>query len=119
MEPNEEVNAVTVPSGLGRGAIMIAVGIICAAIVIFLLHYVFGGRGPDPFEKDTREPLKKRVYDKKEKNKVLKQGEWKVHYTRSYAGQVSAFAFELFKSTIWLILIYICLWIFISQQTDA
>ncbi|XP_030592016.1 all-trans-retinol 13,14-reductase [Archocentrus centrarchus] len=53
---------------------MIAVGIICAALVILLLKYVFGGRGPDPFEKDSREPLKKRVYDKKEKNKVLKQG---------------------------------------------
>ncbi|CAI5676132.1 unnamed protein product [Oreochromis niloticus] len=74
MEPNEEVNTVTVPTGFGRGAMTIAVGIICAALVIFLLHYVFGGRGPDPFEKDTREPLKKRVYDKKEKNKVLKQG---------------------------------------------
>lgn len=53
---------------------MIAVGIICAALVILLLKYVFGGRGPDPFEKDSREPLKKKVYDKKEKNKVLKQG---------------------------------------------
>uniref|UniRef100_A0A3Q0REV8 All-trans-retinol 13,14-reductase n=1 Tax=Amphilophus citrinellus TaxID=61819 RepID=A0A3Q0REV8_AMPCI len=53
---------------------MIAVGIICAALVILLLKYVFGGRGPNPFEKDSREPLKKRVYDKKEKNKVLKQG---------------------------------------------
>lgn len=54
---------------------MITVGIVCAALVVLLLKYVFGGRGPDPFEKDTREPLKKKVFDKKEKNKVLKQGE--------------------------------------------
>ncbi|TWW70285.1 putative all-trans-retinol 13,14-reductase [Takifugu flavidus] len=36
--------------------------------------YVFGSSGPNPFEKDTREPLKPMVHNRKEKNKVLKQG---------------------------------------------
>ncbi|KAJ4932534.1 hypothetical protein JOQ06_010952 [Pogonophryne albipinna] len=44
------------------------------AFVIFVLKYVFGSSGPNPFEKDTREPVKKMVHDRKEKNKVLKQG---------------------------------------------
>uniref|UniRef100_A0A4W6FJX5 All-trans-retinol 13,14-reductase n=1 Tax=Lates calcarifer TaxID=8187 RepID=A0A4W6FJX5_LATCA len=52
----------------------LSVAIICAALVVFILKYVFSNRGPNPFETDTREPLKKMVYDKKEKNKVLKQG---------------------------------------------
>ncbi|MEQ2232018.1 hypothetical protein ILYODFUR_006767, partial [Ilyodon furcidens] len=47
---------------------------VCIVGVIFILKYVFGSSGPNPFEKDCREPLKKKVYDKKEKNKVLKQG---------------------------------------------
>uniref|UniRef100_A0A7N6AWX8 All-trans-retinol 13,14-reductase n=1 Tax=Anabas testudineus TaxID=64144 RepID=A0A7N6AWX8_ANATE len=51
-----------------------AVTIISAALVIFILKYVFGSSGPNPFEKDSREPLKKMVHDLKEKNKVLKQG---------------------------------------------
>uniref|UniRef100_A0A3B3TKP8 All-trans-retinol 13,14-reductase n=1 Tax=Poecilia latipinna TaxID=48699 RepID=A0A3B3TKP8_9TELE len=46
----------------------------CVSLVIFLLKYVFGSSGPNPFEKDCREPLKEKVYDKKEKNKILKQG---------------------------------------------
>ncbi|XP_017274804.1 all-trans-retinol 13,14-reductase [Kryptolebias marmoratus] len=50
------------------------VSIFSTVLIIFLLKYVFGSYGPNPFEKDCREPLKKRVYDKKEKNKVLKQG---------------------------------------------
>ncbi|XP_045896579.1 all-trans-retinol 13,14-reductase [Micropterus dolomieu] len=53
---------------------MIIFGIICVALVIFILKYVFSSSGPNPFETDTREPLKKMVHDKKEKNKVLKQG---------------------------------------------
>lgn len=53
----------------------LSVAIICAALVVFILKYVFSNPGPNPFETDTREPLKKMVYDKKEKNKVLKQGE--------------------------------------------
>ncbi|XP_038151769.1 all-trans-retinol 13,14-reductase-like [Cyprinodon tularosa] len=43
-------------------------------LVIFTLKYVFGSSGPNPFANDCREPLKEKVYDKKEKNKVLKQG---------------------------------------------
>lgn len=54
---------------------MIAVAIICVGLAVFILKYVFSGSGPNPFEKDTREPLKKMVHDRKEKNKVLKQGE--------------------------------------------
>uniref|UniRef100_A0A3Q1F9Z1 All-trans-retinol 13,14-reductase n=1 Tax=Acanthochromis polyacanthus TaxID=80966 RepID=A0A3Q1F9Z1_9TELE len=52
----------------------IIVPIILFAIVIFVLKYVFSSPGPNPFERDTREPLKKMVHDRKEKNKVLKQG---------------------------------------------
>ncbi|KAM6905121.1 all-trans-retinol 13,14-reductase [Xenentodon cancila] len=53
---------------------MIVISIITVALFIYILKYVFFSSGPNPFEKDTREPLKARVYDKKEKNKVLKQG---------------------------------------------
>lgn len=53
----------------------IIVPIIGVVLLIFILKYVFSSPGPNPFEKDTREPLKKMVYDRKEKNKVLKQGE--------------------------------------------
>ncbi|KAM6914597.1 all-trans-retinol 13,14-reductase [Lycodopsis pacificus] len=53
---------------------LLVVGIVCVALVIFILKYVFSSSGPNPFEKDTREPLKKMVHDRKEKNKVLKQG---------------------------------------------
>ncbi|XP_076851829.1 all-trans-retinol 13,14-reductase [Brachyhypopomus gauderio] len=50
------------------------VGLICVVVVAVFLKYVFGSSGPNPFEVDTREPLKPMVLDKKEKNKVLKQG---------------------------------------------
>uniref|UniRef100_A0A1A7XQJ3 All-trans-retinol 13,14-reductase n=1 Tax=Iconisemion striatum TaxID=60296 RepID=A0A1A7XQJ3_9TELE len=50
------------------------VAIIFIFLVVFILKHVFGGSGPNPFEKDCREPLKKMVFDKKERNKVLKQG---------------------------------------------
>lgn len=53
---------------------MIVPLLFCAVLAIFVFKYVYGGSGPNPFEKDTREPLKKMVHDKKEKNKVLKQG---------------------------------------------
>lgn len=53
----------------------VSVLIISVALVIFILKYVFGSSGPNPFETDSREPLKKMVHDRKEKNKVLKQGE--------------------------------------------
>lgn len=52
------------------------VGIIVVAawLVVFLLKNVVFRSGPNPFEKDTREPLKPLVTDMKLKNKVLKQG---------------------------------------------
>ncbi|KAF3846061.1 hypothetical protein F7725_003139 [Dissostichus mawsoni] len=51
---------------------LLSVVIFCVALVLFVLKYVFGSSGPNPFEKDTREPVKKMVH-RKEKNKVLKQ----------------------------------------------
>lgn len=58
---------------------LLSVVVISVALVIFVLKYVFGSSGPNPFEKDTREPLKPMVHNRKEKNKVLKQGELKGH----------------------------------------
>ncbi|CAL8274400.1 unnamed protein product [Lota lota] len=52
----------------------IVVALICLALVLFLLKYVFTTRAPNPFEIDTRESLRPIVFEKKEKNKVLKQG---------------------------------------------
>ncbi|KAL0992726.1 hypothetical protein UPYG_G00097520 [Umbra pygmaea] len=52
----------------------ITVTIICASLIAVIFKYVFSTGGPNPFEIDTREPLKPRVTVKKEKNKVLKQG---------------------------------------------
>uniref|UniRef100_A0A672H4Z0 All-trans-retinol 13,14-reductase n=1 Tax=Salarias fasciatus TaxID=181472 RepID=A0A672H4Z0_SALFA len=46
-------------------------GVVLATVV---LKYAFRSSGPNPFATDSREPLKKMVFDKKEKNKVLKQG---------------------------------------------
>ncbi|XP_064844561.1 all-trans-retinol 13,14-reductase-like [Oncorhynchus masou masou] len=51
----------------------IIVAIICAALAALLYKYVFRTFGPNPFDIDTREPLKPLV-TQKEKNKVLKQG---------------------------------------------
>ncbi|XP_053707783.1 all-trans-retinol 13,14-reductase-like [Synchiropus splendidus] len=48
--------------------------IFSVALVVFICKYVYGPRGPNPFEVDTREPLKPMVHVRKEKNKVLKQG---------------------------------------------
>ncbi|XP_070837614.1 all-trans-retinol 13,14-reductase-like [Chaetodon trifascialis] len=53
---------------------MIIVVIICVALGILILKYVFSGSGPNLFETDTREPLKEMVHDRKERKKVLKQG---------------------------------------------
>ncbi|XP_068606501.1 all-trans-retinol 13,14-reductase-like [Brachionichthys hirsutus] len=53
---------------------LISIVIISVALVIFIIKYVFKSPGPNPFETDTREPLKNMVHDRKEKNKVLKQG---------------------------------------------
>ncbi|XP_056143931.1 all-trans-retinol 13,14-reductase-like [Lampris incognitus] len=52
----------------------LAIGIICATLVIFLVKYVFTISGPNPFGVDSREPLKPIVHDQKLKNKTLKQG---------------------------------------------
>lgn len=54
---------------------LFSVGLVFVALLVFLYKYVFGSSGPNPFEADTREPLRKMVHDMKEKNKVLKQGE--------------------------------------------
>lgn len=51
----------------------LAVVLICVALVAIIYKYV-SGSGPNPFDIDTREPLKPMVFDRKEKNKVLKQG---------------------------------------------
>ncbi|KPP71684.1 putative all-trans-retinol 13,14-reductase [Scleropages formosus] len=46
----------------------------CAAVLALLFKYLIWDRGPNPLAVDTREPLKPLVTDKKEKNKILKQG---------------------------------------------
>lgn len=64
----------------------VTVGIVVAAwLFVLLLKNVVFGSGPDPFEKDTREPLKPLVTDKKVKNKVLKQGRSKCIVTGGVA----------------------------------
>jgi all-trans-retinol 13,14-reductase len=57
----------------------IIVAIICAALAALLYKYVFRTSGLNPFDIDTREPLKPLVTQKKEKNKVLKQSESRGH----------------------------------------
>ncbi|KAG9337604.1 hypothetical protein JZ751_028456 [Albula glossodonta] len=52
----------------------ITVAILCVCLIAFLFKSVIGNPGPNPFYVDTREPLKPLVTDKKEKNKILKQG---------------------------------------------
>ncbi|KAF4115914.1 all-trans-retinol 13,14-reductase [Onychostoma macrolepis] len=52
----------------------IAVIVISLALVAILYKYVLGTPGRNPFAIDTREPLKPMVFDRKLKNKVLKQG---------------------------------------------
>lgn len=53
----------------------VSVGLIIAALfVALILKYVFGTSGPSPFDVDTREAPKPLQLDKKERNKVLKQG---------------------------------------------
>ncbi|XP_027016914.1 all-trans-retinol 13,14-reductase-like [Tachysurus fulvidraco] len=53
----------------------VSIGLIVALLFIALfLKYVFGNSGPSPFDVDMREPLKPVQLDKKERNKVLKQG---------------------------------------------
>lgn len=57
----------------------LAVVVICLALVAVLVKYVLG-TGPNPFDIDTREPPKPIVFDRKLKNKVLKQGESEIQY---------------------------------------
>lgn len=52
----------------------IAVVVISLALVAILFKCVLGTPGTNPFTIDTREPLKPMVFDRKLKNKVLKQG---------------------------------------------
>ncbi|KAB5553715.1 hypothetical protein PHYPO_G00041840 [Pangasianodon hypophthalmus] len=53
----------------------VSIGLIVAVLFVALfLKYVFGTSGPNPFDIDTREPPKPVQLDKKERNKVLKQG---------------------------------------------
>lgn len=49
--------------------------IVTVLLVGLFLKYVFGTSGPNPFDIDTREPPKPVELDKKERSKVLKQGE--------------------------------------------
>lgn len=56
----------------------IAVVVISLALVAIMIKYVLGTSGPNPFAIDTREPLKPMVFDRKLKNKVLKQGQLKI-----------------------------------------
>lgn len=57
----------------------LAVVVICLALVAVLVKYVLG-TGPNPFDIDTREPPKPIEFDRKLKNKVLKQGESEIQY---------------------------------------
>ncbi|XP_072549610.1 all-trans-retinol 13,14-reductase-like [Salminus brasiliensis] len=52
----------------------LALGLVCVVLLVLLLKYAIGSSGPNPFQFDSREPLKPMVLEKKEKNKVLKQG---------------------------------------------
>ncbi|XP_077069321.1 all-trans-retinol 13,14-reductase [Siphateles boraxobius] len=52
----------------------IAVVLISLALVAIVFKYLLRASGPNPFGIDTREPLKPMVFDRKLKNKVLKQG---------------------------------------------
>ncbi|XP_077475291.1 all-trans-retinol 13,14-reductase-like [Stigmatopora argus] len=52
----------------------LTVAIVGVSLLIYLIKYAFGSSGPNPFSLDTREPLKPMVHNRKEKNKVLKQG---------------------------------------------
>ncbi|KAJ7992277.1 hypothetical protein DPEC_G00276850 [Dallia pectoralis] len=52
----------------------ITVTVVLASLITVIFKYVFSRSGPNPFDVDTREPLKPMVTVKKEKNKVLKQG---------------------------------------------
>lgn len=67
----------TSPADTLIAKMLLTLALIFVFLLVFLYKYAFGSSGPNPFETDTREPLKKMVHDRKEKNKVLKQGESK------------------------------------------
>uniref|UniRef100_A0A3B3ZC23 All-trans-retinol 13,14-reductase n=1 Tax=Periophthalmus magnuspinnatus TaxID=409849 RepID=A0A3B3ZC23_9GOBI len=51
----------------------ISVAIVCAVLLALILKYIFTTPGPNPFARDSREPVRG-IVPRKEKNKVLKQG---------------------------------------------
>ncbi|XP_072299009.1 all-trans-retinol 13,14-reductase [Eucyclogobius newberryi] len=51
----------------------LSIAIVCALLLALILKYVFTTPGPNPFEKDSREAVRE-IVQRKEKNKVLKQG---------------------------------------------
>ncbi len=56
----------------------IAIIVLSLVLGAILFKYVWGTPGANPFAGDTREPLKPMVFDRKLKNKVLKQGQIKI-----------------------------------------
>ncbi|XP_051904338.1 all-trans-retinol 13,14-reductase [Hippocampus zosterae] len=52
----------------------LTVAIVTVTLLVVFFKYVFPSPGPNPFQTDTREPLKPMIHNRKEKNKVLKQG---------------------------------------------
>jgi len=56
----------------------IAVVLISLALVAIVFKYLLTTPEPNPFGIDTREPLKPMVFDRKLKNKVLKQGQLQI-----------------------------------------
>ncbi|XP_057717119.1 all-trans-retinol 13,14-reductase-like [Corythoichthys intestinalis] len=52
----------------------LALAIVGVSLLIYCIKNALGSCGPNPFMVDTREPLKPMVHNRKEKNKVLKQG---------------------------------------------
>lgn len=74
---------------------LLGVAIISVALAIFILKYVLSSSGPNPFETDTREPLKKMVHDRKEKKKVLKQGDFARRSCLERCIEINCFALML------------------------
>lgn len=67
----------TRPRRRSSAKMLLSAALVSVVLVIFIYKYAFGSSGPNPFETDTREPPKRMIHDRKEKNKVLKQGELK------------------------------------------
>lgn len=85
--------AVAAAARWNSATMWISVAVICVALAGLIWKYVWGSSGPNPFDTDTREPLKKMVHDRKEKNKVLKQGERVTRVTVHHDGSVLKFLF--------------------------